>query len=108
MAERRYENKAITFSLKENKENQRELFKFMALKWTRRTTDKLKSRDRQMNYKPTLQIPAFLSENKNTCSSKFVASSVQVHKYSHHQPSPYSICMYGLFCVRFYRYDVLL
>ena len=43
-----YEHKAITFSLKENivrnyeenKENQREPFKFMALKWTRRTTDK--------------------------------------------------------------------
>ena len=43
-AERRYDHKAITFSLKENKENQREPFKFMALrlKWTRRTTDKAK------------------------------------------------------------------
>ena len=36
--ERRFKVKAITLSLKENKENQRELFKFMALKWTRRTT----------------------------------------------------------------------
>ena len=41
--ERRHENKAISFSLKENKKNQRELFKFMALKWpTRRTIDKFK------------------------------------------------------------------
>ena len=36
-AERRYERKAITSSLKENKENQRVHFKFIALKWTRRT-----------------------------------------------------------------------
>jgi len=42
-SERRHENKAISFSHKRKRENQRELFKFMALKWpTRRTIDKFK------------------------------------------------------------------
>ena len=48
-AERIYQDTAITFSLKENKENQRELFNSWLWKGLEEQLIKLKSRDRQMN-----------------------------------------------------------
>ena len=42
---------------------------------------------------PTLQIPAFLMKVKNSCSSKFVASSVQVHILTIHFRFTQFACM---------------
>ena len=83
--ERRFQHRAITFSLKENKENQRELFNFMVLKWTRRTTEKAevtRSTNELSLWAQCKSLPSSIKV-KNTCSSKFVASSVLGHRYSH-------------------------
>ena len=76
--ERRYEQEAVTFFLKENKENQRKLFKFMALKLTRRTKAKDKAKVTRSTNEldlPCKSLPCQIKV-KNTCSSKFVAQSV--------------------------------
>ena len=74
-AKKRYERKAITFSIKENKENQRALCKFMALKWTSRTDKAKVTRSTNELSPPCKSLPSLIKV-KNISSSKPVTSSV--------------------------------
>ena len=77
--ERIYEHKMITFSLKENKQNQRELFKFRhgsEVDGIGEQNDKAEVTRSTIELSlPFKSLPAYIKV-KSTCSSKFVASSV--------------------------------